>query len=106
MSSWIDDYLVYNEHAIAPKIYSKWSAIAAVAGCMRHNYRLKLLPKVTTYANLYIFLLGGSGSGKSMAIDDVERMMRKTNYEQLISTEGSVNGFLKRLEKKTIKRSW
>ena len=102
MSSWIDDYLNYCEGGMAPRIYSKWGAIAVVAACMRHNYQLDLFPKKATLPNLYIFLLGGSGSGKSMAIDEIEMILRRTTYEQLISTEGSINGFLKALENKSM----
>lgn len=64
---WIESYLDYTAITGAPEIWRRWAGISFVAAALGRNchVRLQLRP---VYPNLFILLLGASGSGKSRAM--------------------------------------
>lgn len=61
MSAWLE----YMQSSEAPVIYQKWSFISIVAGALERKVWLIKDHDTGWYANLYVFLVGPAGSGKS-----------------------------------------
>ena len=96
---WIDTYVNNSNHFLAPKIYYKWGAISAVSTIAQHCFQLQVVENKPTIPNLFIFLVGNSSAGKSVVIDNIEDILGYANHPCVISTEGSLNGILKKFGK-------
>lgn len=64
---WIESYLDYTAVTGAPEIWRRWAALTFVASALGRNCYVQLqLRKI--FPNLYVMLLGASGSGKSRSM--------------------------------------
>ncbi len=76
LPSWINGFLEFSQQKKSPEIFKKWSAITAVAAAMER----RLWIRTTTgdlYPNLYVFLVGPPGGGKSVALGIAEKLVKE-----------------------------
>lgn len=63
---WIETFVDHSKSRGSPEIFRRWAAISAVAATLERKVWLQS-NFGTTYPNLYIFMVGPPGSGKSVA---------------------------------------
>ena len=76
LPSWVDGFLEFTVNKKSPEIFKKWSAIVAIAAAMER----RLWIRTTTgelFPNLYVFLVGPPGGGKSVALNLGEKLVRE-----------------------------
>jgi hypothetical protein len=71
--SWIEDFISYTSAGTSPRIFTKWAAIAAVAGALERRVWVRT-KKSNLYPNLYIILVGPPGVGKTELTKDVFKL--------------------------------
>lgn len=64
--SWIDQFVEYTSNLESAPIFRKWAAISAVAATLER--KVWVTTHAPLYPNLYVFLVGPPGGGKSTAI--------------------------------------
>lgn len=65
-TSWIDDFVTHTDNLDAPPLFRKWAAIATIAATLEQKVWLTTSSRL--YPNLYIFLVGHPGVGKTRTI--------------------------------------
>jgi hypothetical protein len=73
----MEAWLQYNSDSDAPSSYWRWSLVSAVAACLERKVWLMRGSEIGWYPNMYIFLVGPPGSGKSTAGDSVIKLLRE-----------------------------
>lgn len=76
--SWIDSFLDFTEQKKSPTLFKKWSAISAVAGAMERRLWVRT-GTGDLFPNLYVFLVGPPGGGKSVALNTTEKFLKATD---------------------------
>lgn len=75
----IQSFLSYTEGTLSPPIFRQWSAISCLAASVeRRVYTTTSLG--TLYPNMFVVLVGGPGSGKTVAVDFVMDLWRNARY--------------------------
>ena len=99
MADWIDDYILYTEYTQAPLIFRKWAAITAIAGALDRRVwtNVGLGP---CYPNLYTFLTGVPGQGKTKGISPVKELWRKTKNLHVAPDNTTREGLLDFISRK------
>src|SRR6516164_1438064 len=64
--SWIERFIDYTSNLEAPEIWRKWSAISMIAATLEQKVWADTGGNL--YPNLYVFLVGQPGMGKSRSI--------------------------------------
>lgn len=59
----------------APACYFRWTALSLVAACIDRRVYFEKMTYQRIYPNLYLFLIGGSASGKGLAIGMAEKLV-------------------------------
>lgn len=67
LSSWIDGFLEHTEGIQSSELHRLWAGIAGIAGALERKVWIHSQRRVV-YPNLYIFLVGPPGSGKTYAL--------------------------------------
>jgi hypothetical protein len=67
LPSWIAGFIEFTKGMRSPDILRRWAAIATVAGAMERKVWLRSQGE-NIYPNLYVFLVGPPGSGKTRAL--------------------------------------
>lgn len=67
LSSWVAGFMEFTDNVQSPAIFRRWSAIGAIAGAMERKVWVRSQGSAI-YPNLYIFLVGPPGSGKTRAL--------------------------------------
>ena len=75
LASWVDSFLAFNERKKSPDLFKKWAAISAVAAAMERRIWIRTATG-ELYPNLYIFLVGPPGGGKSVALNAAEKLLK------------------------------
>src|SRR5229473_1242395 len=73
--SWIDAFIDYTDNLESPLIYRRWAAITAIAAVLEQKVWADT--GSTLYPNLYIFLIGNAGIGKTRAISAAAKILRE-----------------------------
>lgn len=63
-ADWIDGFMEYTNDTTSPELYRKWGAIYTIAAALERKVWTSTM-KSKTFPNLYIFLVGPPGVGKS-----------------------------------------
>jgi energy-coupling factor transporter ATP-binding protein EcfA2 len=61
----IEAFMEYMQHSDAPKSYQRWAMLSIVASCLERKVWLIRDHDTGWYPNMYLFLIGPAGSGKS-----------------------------------------
>lgn len=64
----IDLYLYHIGKSEVPKQFHLWACLSMMAACVSDRVWVQINPVNRVYSNLYVFLIGPSGSGKEKAI--------------------------------------
>lgn len=75
LSSWIDEFVKHTKHIEASVLYRRWAAISAVAAALERN--VWVYTGEVLYPNLYTFLVGPAGIGKSRSINFATGFLRE-----------------------------
>lgn len=67
LASWMAGFLEYTEGIQSPLIHRRWAAISTVAGAMERKVWLRSQGE-NIYPNVYVFLVGPPGTGKTRAL--------------------------------------
>jgi hypothetical protein len=67
LASWIAGFLEYTEGMQSPIIHRRWAAVATVAGTLERKVWLRSQGE-DIYPNIYVFLVGPPGTGKTRAL--------------------------------------
>lgn len=66
LASWVDAFVTHTDNLDAPVLFRKWAAISTIAQVMEQ--KIWLTTSSPVYANMYVFLLGHPGTGKTRTI--------------------------------------
>jgi len=83
----LEAWLEYVKHSAAPDIYKRWAFISAIAGALERKVWLMQGHNTGYYANLYIFLIGPPGSGKSTIADVAMGLLQEVEGVDFLATE-------------------
>jgi hypothetical protein len=72
LGSWIDAFVEYTADLESPEIFRKWAAISAIGATLEQKVWAHTTDKI--YANMYTFIVGHPGVGKSRTISAVRRL--------------------------------
>lgn len=75
LDDWISTYTKYVQGMDVPEIFAKWSGISAVSAALERRVWIKTPRKGALYPNLYVFLIGRPGIGKSIPINQCREMV-------------------------------
>lgn len=73
--SWIDTFVSHTDNLESPMIYRKWAGIATVGAVLEQKVCLNTSGPL--YPNIYIFLVGHPGIGKTRTINAAAAFLRK-----------------------------
>lgn len=76
LKSWTNTFLEYTANATAPLIFRRWAAYSAIAGVLQRKVWTVTYER-QTFPNIYVFLVGPPGEGKSVAINEAAQIWRK-----------------------------
>lgn len=76
LPSWIDEFVNQTNNLEAPAIFRKWSAIVAISSILEQKVWLTTSSPI--YPNLYVFLVGHPGTGKTRTIRAAREYMQET----------------------------
>src|SRR5262245_62956434 len=72
--SWVESFVDYTDNLESSPLFRKWSAIAMIAAALEQ--RVWVETGSPLYPNLYTFLVGHAGIGKSRAITAAANLVR------------------------------
>lgn len=64
---WIESYMKYVDNIESPLLFSEWTAVFCISSALQRKTWLDL-GHLAVYPNFYVMLVGGSGTGKSVAM--------------------------------------
>jgi hypothetical protein len=76
-TGWLGAYLAYARESNAPISFHFWMGATVLGAAMRRNVYLPI--GYTLWPNLYLFLIGDSGVGKTTAKDHADPVIRRAN---------------------------
>jgi hypothetical protein len=75
LQDWLDSYIIYTQNSEPAQSYHLWTAISVIAAAMQRKCSLNW--GSTLFPNMYIVLVGPSGSRKGTAMSVVMNMLNK-----------------------------
>lgn len=75
LTSWIDAFVDHTDNLFAPEVFRKWSAVSVIASVLEQKVWLTTSSRL--YPNMYIFLLGHPGTGKSRTIQKAREFLHE-----------------------------
>jgi len=72
-----------------PQAYHLWSCLSMIGACVADRVYFHRIKEWPIYPNMYVFLIGESGSGKNFAINKMEEYVQElplVNYRRLRTT--------------------
>lgn len=71
LSSWIDGFVEYTRVTQSPPLFRQWAAIVTIAAALERKVWI-ISQRRKVWPNLYVFIAGPPGSGKTRAVSEVE----------------------------------
>ncbi len=99
LASWIDAFVDYTNNFESAPIWCKWSAILTVAAVLEQ--KVWTTTSAPLYPNMYIFLVGDAGLGKSRPITAAESFMSKIKDFHLGATSMTMASLVDHLKEGT-----
>ena len=93
MSSIMQEYLRYVENTEPPTIFHRWSLLASIGALLERNCYYGD-GYFTYYPNLYVMLMGESGTRKSTAINMAKSVLRQSGYHTFSAERTSKEKYL------------
>jgi hypothetical protein len=69
LPSWVAGFMEFTDSIQSPEIFRRWAAIGTIAGALERKIWVRSQGS-PIYPNLYIFLVGPPGSGKTRALNE------------------------------------
>lgn len=85
LSSWIDYFMEYTSGIQSPEPFREWAAIATIAAALERKVHI-ISQGRPVYPNLYIFLVGPPGSGKTRAVEESEDLLHALKEHHIAPT--------------------
>jgi len=98
--SFLDFYLHYTKETEPPYNYARWCAIAGVGAILGRNFYLQF-GRDRIHTNLYVMLVGESGSRKSTAIRSMRKLLFASGYKTIAADKTTKEKFLLDLQGET-----
>lgn len=95
--SLLDKLLLYTAEVSSPQIFRKWAAIHAI-GAAAERRVWTTLGINRLYPNLFVFLVGPPGVGKTQALEPVSVLLRKSTSVTISPNDMSKQGLLDALK--------
>jgi len=92
-TDFFSEYLTYASGNEVPQVFHRWSAIGAIAAILERNI-YRPLGDTRLYPNIYVMLMGVSGTRKSTAIKMVKRILIRAGYKTFAAEKTSKEKFL------------
>lgn len=89
----IDDYLAYTDESEPPKVFHRWSMLVSVGALLGRNFYMRH-GHFNVFPNVYVMLIGGTGSRKSSAIKMAQRVVAASGYDTFAKKKTSKEKFL------------
>lgn len=74
-ASWVEAFIEHTNNLESPKIYRKWAGIATIAAVLEQ--KVWLTTSARLYPNVYVFLVGHPGVGKTRTINAATAFVRE-----------------------------
>lgn len=75
MESWIESFVEYTDNLESSPLFRKWAAIATISAVLEQ--KVWVTTSSNLYPNLYVFLVGNAGIGKTRAITTAMSFVRE-----------------------------
>lgn len=75
LASWIDSFVDFTEGLGVPRLFQKWTAVATIAGALERKVWIET-DRGKIWPNMYTILVGPAGVGKSLPLNESERLWR------------------------------
>ena len=85
LQSWTDAFFQYTEKIGSPPLFRRWCGIFTVAAALERKV-WTVNNKGRLYPNLYMFLVGPPGTGKTVALDRASDFFQKLETHHLAPT--------------------
>ncbi len=76
VESWVDAFVQHTASLDSPELFRKWAAISTIAATLEQKVRLKSGGSFL-FPNLYVFLVGHPGTGKTRTIRAAKNYLRE-----------------------------
>ncbi len=73
---WLDAYMEYTDKSEPPESFRLWNGISTIAACLQRKVCLVWGADLVFYPNLYVLLVGPSGSRKSTSMRPAQAILR------------------------------
>lgn len=97
LSSWIQGFNLYTEKIGSPPLFCKWVAIFTIAAALERKVWVTT-NKGQLFPNLYVFLVGPPGAGKTVAEDKAFEIFSTLEDHHLAPTSMTKASLIDRLE--------
>jgi len=87
------NYFDYIGQTEAPAIFHRWSLLSCVGATLGRKCHVPL-GHFKIYPNMYVMLIGGSGTRKSVAINRAKKLLRLAGYENFAANKTSKEKFI------------
>lgn len=95
--SWIDQLLDATSEAITPQRYMYWSGLTAISAVVKNRVWIQKQSVIKVYPNMYVFLVGPSGIGKSYPPSLMEKLVRRTKSTRVMAGRHSIQAIIQKL---------
>lgn len=100
---WLAAYMRYTQNQEAPDLYHFWTALSIIGGAIRRNMWVDRVDYLV-FPNLYVFLVGPTGIGKSTALMTGFKLLQRIGEDQVKTFHGRIsNEALFHLMSRTVK---
>jgi len=93
LTNWLDSYIEYVDNTEPPVLFKVWAGLSTVAAVLKRRCSLKIGMN-ETFSNMFIMLVGPSGTGKSRAIAPAKKLVTETGIK-LAAQKGSTEGLIR-----------
>jgi len=105
--SWIESFVEHTERLESPRLYRQWAAIIGLSAILQQKVWL-LSKQSALFPNLYGFLVGPPGIGKSETISAIGKYLREIEDFHVAPTSATGSSLIHALDKARVKHlpSW
>jgi ABC-type transporter Mla MlaB component len=96
--SWVDSFVKYTENTESATIFRRWAAISLIGAVLEQ--KAYMITSAKLYPNLYVFLVGQAGIGKSRPIMAIQGMYKQLPEHHLAPTDVTMASMVDWMAKK------
>lgn len=93
LNDWLDSYLLYTKNSEPPESYHLWCGLSVIAGALQRRVHLRWGFE-EIFPNLYIVLIGPSGSRKGIAMNIARDFLIRTPNISVAPEAGSLQALI------------